>query len=379
MKNNSLEIFKLKLEEVNNTIDVIGEYEGTKTPILVHCKICGNDWTDSPTHLLSGRSCPYCRKSNRDKLRAEKFLNAFNTKDRNVILLDDYVSGKQKMHVKCLVCGEESFSTPSAILNDNGCRRCTYNKRRLALVRSESDFLLLVKESHPDITVHDHYINNTTLVTCSCNECGHTWSVVPKTLLRGPGCPECFFKMYYPTTRTTHEDFVLSLAQINDTIEVVGTYEKSNTYIRARCKQCANEFYAKPNSLLNGHGCPICNNQSRGEMRIRSYLKVNEIEFMEQVKFDDLRGVGGGRLSFDFYIPQINTLVEFQGSYHDGTSKIQTAQMFEKQQEHDKRKKEYAIQHGYNFIEIWYQQYHEIPSIFNQLLNIHVPVTTKVS
>lgn len=42
---------------------------------------------------------------------------------------------------------------------------------------------------------------------------------------------------------------------------------------------------------------------------------------------------------------------------------------FEKQLEHDKRKKEYALLNGYNFLEIWYWDFDNIEEILLSSLN----------
>ena len=58
--------------------------------------------------------------------------------------------------------------------------------------------------------------------------------------------------------------------------------------------------------------------------------------------YPDLRGVNNGLLSYDFYIPNSNLLIEYQGEYHDGSlvGKCQIEEKFEIQKEHDKKKKE---------------------------------------
>ena len=44
---------------------------------------------------------------------------------------------------------------------------------------------------------------------------------------------------------------------------------------------------------------------------------------------------------------------------------------FKKQQEHDKRKREYAEEHNIELLEIWYWDYDKIENILSQELNIN--------
>ena len=60
--------------------------------------------------------------------------------------------------------------------------------------------------------------------------------------------------------RKTHEEYVKGVAEINPDIEVVDRYINDNTKIKHRCKRDGYEWYAKPNHILQGRGCPKCCN-----------------------------------------------------------------------------------------------------------------------
>ena len=107
---------------------------------------------------------------------------------------------------------------------------------------------------------------------------------------------------------------------------------------------------------------------SKGEQRINNWLKKHSINFIPQKEFDNLIGLGNGNLSYDFYLPKQNLLIEYQGAFHDGTAQLQTKEDFEKQKEHDKRKKEYAINHNIKLLEIWYWDYENIENILDKTL-----------
>ena len=85
--------------------------------------------------------------------------------------------------------------------------------------------------------------------------------------------------------------------------------------------------------------------------------------------YNNLKGVNNGLLTYDFYLPKYNLLIEYQGEYHDNSIPMQTDFEFAIQQEHDKRKKEYAINNGINLLEIWYWNFKDIEYILNNILN----------
>jgi len=152
------------------------------------------------------------------------------------------------------------------------------------------------------------------------------------------------------------------------------------------CKKNNNhEWQSTVYNRNNGSGCPQCNNY-KGEKRCKEVFmsqyfieiiqeeynkllnKYNNTYFISQKKFKGLVGLGGRLLSYDFYIPKYNLLIEYQGEFHDGTARNQTKEQFKIQVEHDRRKKEYAERNGYNFLEIWYYEFDNIEEILNEKL-----------
>ena len=82
------------------------------------------------------------------------------------------------------------------------------------------------------------------------------------------------------------------------------------------------------------------------------------------------RGIGNRPLSYDFYLPNQNLLIECQGEQHYYPVDIYGGEEhFEIQQEHDRRKREYATANGYNLIEIPYYDYDNIEEILDKVLS----------
>lgn len=61
----------------------------------------------------------------------------------------------------------------------------------------------------------------------------------------------------------THEEYVSELAVKNPDIEAIDAYIDAKTKILHRCKIDGYEWYAKPNNILNGRGCPRCSKKER--------------------------------------------------------------------------------------------------------------------
>jgi hypothetical protein len=79
------------------------------------------------------------------------------------------------------------------------------------------------------------------------------------------------------------------------------------------CKEHG-EFELNPNDHLSKKvGCPICK-ESNGESIIRNILKGKSINYISQYRFKECRYKNP--LPFDFYLPDYNTCIEYDGRQH---------------------------------------------------------------
>ena len=117
-----------------------------------------------------------------------------------------------------------------------------------------------------------------------------------------------------------------------------------------------------------------CVNNSTGEQKIANVLSQLEVPFIRQKTFEDLKSVKNNHMFFDFYLPNDNLLIEYQGEFHDGIpfkknpNGIQTKQKWEEQKERDDIKREWAKNHNIELLEIWYYDKTQIEEILKEAL-----------
>lgn len=293
----------------------------------------------------------------------EQFALEMESKNPNIIVIGKYISAKTKIDIKCKICGNVWMATPNHLLEGHGCRNCmrtNLSNRK----KSNQEFISDLKKVNPNIITQEKYIDSKTQIKVECSVCGYTWQANPNNLLRGRSCPKCSGKY-----RRTHKDFIEEMKSINPNIRIITDYKGVHSKVKCRCNIDGCIWLATPHNLLHGTGCPICN-ASKGENRINSYLTNHNINFISQMSFDGLIGIRGGRLSYDFYLPEDNLLIEYQGEFHDGNiiSGFQTKESSYSQKEHDKRKKQYAKSNNINLLEIWYYDFDNIDSILRNIL-----------
>ena len=157
----------------------------------------------------------------------------------------------------------------------------------------------------------------------------------------------------------------------NNTISPFRVAKSAGKKFEFICPECGRS-YKKRIADINRSGSSFCEecSKSKGEIKISKYLRLNNINFISQKEFDGLLGVRGGNLSYDFYLPDCNLLIEYQGEYHDGSTTNQTKEEFKTQQEHDKRKMEYAKSNNIKLLEIWYYDFDNIEEILRNKLNM---------
>lgn len=174
--------------------------------------------------------------------------------------------------------------------------------------------------------------------------------------------------------RLKQEDFILRSIIVHgdkynyEKVNYKGMHEKVNIICRKH-----GVFSQTPASHLSGKGCPKCK-INKGEAIIGYYLKQNNIEYKSQypVKLEK-QMFSRNRLKIDFYLPNYNTFIEFNGIQHYEFTPAfhKTKEEFNKQVERDKRLKDYCKGNKIKLIVIKYNQIDKIEEILNKKLKIN--------
>lgn len=297
----------------------------------------------------------------------QEFILEMSEKHPHLAILNEYKNSKTRIRYICKKCGLEWEATACKLSAGRGCPRCAGNKRK-----THKEYVKEVAKINPDIEILSEYISTSRKVTFRCKKCGYEWITRPGSVLRGKGCFWCGKKSMAKKLTTTNEEFLSKLPD-DRLYDVISDYKCLRTKVRCKCQKCGKEWEALPRTLLTGHGCPYCKT-SKGEETIASILSVNNIKYIQQYKFDELVGIGGKRLSYDFFLPECNTLIEYQGKQHKvPIDFFGGEETFKMQKEHDKRKRQYAFRNNYRLIEIWF--YEDIETKIKETLNLETVTT----
>lgn len=196
-------------------------------------------------------------------------------------------------------------------LNSGGCPKCVKHKNYNTEI-----VLKLFKEKHGE-EKYDYslfsYEKSNKKVSVICTESGHgTFSITPNSHLVGRGCPKCS-KNYRYTQKEIIERFKVVHGNLYDYQFV--DYKNANSKITIVCSKHG-RFSQAAHSHAQGSGCQICSSEtkSKGEDNIYKILLNNKVDFIKQHKFDNCKHKN--KLSFDFYLPKLNTCIEYNGGQH---------------------------------------------------------------
>jgi hypothetical protein len=164
-----------------------------------------------------------------------------------------------------------------------------------------------------------------------------------------------------------------TLEEIRYNMLIFGYALLSDTYVNSQTKllvECPNHhtYEVHWGNFRSGKRCPICNN-SKGEEKIRNILTLLNIDYILQKEFNNLLGLGHKKLSYDFYLPSYNLCIEYQGIQHyEPIQYFGGEEQFKNQQEHDRRKNEYAKTNNIKLLEIPYWEFDNIEEILKKEL-----------
>lgn len=129
-------------------------------------------------------------------------------------------------------------------------------------------------------------------------------------------------------------------------------YVDDNLPICIHCKKHG-DFYMSPYKLISERaGCPKCYNyQSEGEKKVRQILEEYGITFEQERNFPYLEYKMP--LYFDFFIPDYNIAIEYQGPQHfKPIDFFGGKEAFREQQNRDNIKREWCKLNGVELIEV---------------------------
>lgn len=286
-------------------------------------------------------------------------------KDCGYKLSDESEYIKSGVHV-ILVCpeGHNYRVTPNKFQQGRRCSIC--GKRIKKNTESFSEEIKSLVGS--EYEVMSDYITALKHVTMKHVDCGLQWRVTPSNFLSGKRCPKCSLIERGLKRRWTQSELEGKIRESGDNeYSVLSEYQMSNKKIFLKHDKCGYEWWAYPNNFIfHGSRCPSCVCvKSKGEEKIKETLDKLGIKYVFQATFEGLRHKGS--LAYDFFIPSINLLIEFDGEQHYRPIEwFGGEESFKESKIRDGIKNDYAKVNGFELLRIPYWNEKSIKEILER-------------
>jgi hypothetical protein len=219
--------------------------------------------------------------------------------------------------------------------------------------KTTEEFIAEARLTHADRYDYAQVVYNGALKKCEivCKTHG-VFSQTANSHLQGVGCPQCGIDSCAKKQSHTLMDFVIKAESTHGDrydyakVRYVNAITKCDIVCRTH-----GVFQQAPHNHLHGKGCPRCN-ESKGEKQVSELLAKYDLTFDPQKTFEGLRHKKP--LKCDFYVPEINTVIEYQGEHHYGIGRNADRDKHNTIPIRDQIKRDFFREKGIHLIEIPY-------------------------
>lgn len=358
MKKITNDIFKQKAVQVHGNkycYDKVN-YINAKTKVCITCPEHGEFWQTPDSHLR-GRGCPKC--SGKLINTTEEFINKAKEVHNNKYTYNkcNYITAKQKVIITCPIHGDFEQTPDAHIRLKQGCPKCKADKTSKCYRKDIEVFINQASKIHNNKYDYSkfNYVNSSTKGTIICPIHGE-FKQTPSNHLSGKGCPECGKLIISLKNRLTNNEVLDKCKKVHpEYIYPEDFYNYSTHRIKFICPKHGMVEQNLWDHIYSWSGCPKCN-RSHGERFISNYLDLRNIVYQEQYKVPiSIEVQKTGYAICDFYLPTINTIIEYNGIQHYvPVEKFGGKLEFQHQQKRDWEIRNYCLRNNIRLIEIHY-------------------------
>lgn len=269
-------------------------------------------------------------------------------------LLSIYKNNRTPLVLKCPQ--GHIFDTMTFWSFKKGCR-CPVCSRKIKLtyefVKSEFE-----KEGYKLIS--DKYLNANSKLLVEC-PLGHKWEVTYGHFYDGKRCGIC------ANNKKLDYNYIFEKFKERGYELLSKSYKNAQSRLVVKCPNGHITNTITWNNFKRGQGCKMCLEKSNGENIIETFLLKQNIKYKREYRFDDCKYKY--RLPFDFYLPEYNTCVEYDGKQHyEPIDYFGGEKAFKETKKRDDVKNNYCQKNNIKLIRIPYWEFDNIENILEKEL-----------
>ena len=290
------------------------------------------------------------------------FKKSFASNQNSKYLIDNinprfiFKSTVKKYNFRCNYCSHIFNKSCNKIAAGQWCQYCA-NKR----LCKDLDCKICFKKSFANHKKSKYLVDdiNPRLIfkvsykkyNFKCDKCFHIFNKSCGSINRGQWCPFCVnkrlckdleCKICFKKSFVSHP----KSKYLVDDINLRFVFKSSKNKYNFKCNDCYNIFNMRCSSINEGQWCPICINKT--EKKVYKWLlkEYNNYNIIREKKFLKL-----GKKRFDFYIEELNIIIEIDGEQHFKEIKYWNTDL-EKSFENDVLKTQFCLDNNTSIIRI---------------------------
>ena len=303
------------------------------------------------------------------------------------ILVSDFISTQSKVTIKHNKCGNNFDIVANEFtrlrVQERFRKACT--KCREIAIPLEEVQKRLDKITKDRISIIGSYQSTHKDTTFKCKVCSHEWTGnvhykiqnVKTNKTDSFGCPKCSKKM-----KKTTEIFKKEVKElVGNEYLVKGEYSTANDLVEMTHTTCGEDYPVRPADFLyKNNRCPYCANnekESKAVRFIRTILMESSIKCETEKDYEDC--IYKKKLPFDFYFPELNLLLEYDGEQHF-RNMGGLFNDFENTRIRDNIKNQWCINNDINFLRLHYKMnFEDIRILIENLIkgNLEMSIVEK--
>lgn len=281
-------------------------YTRKEADLTITCPFHGDITIRASAHLWSRHGCPKCDFEIPRAIKKQKILEKAKEVHAGKYIYNkvQYVNMNDPVEIVCPIHGSFWQKLYNHAILSTGCPNCARGSDKLSL----EEFISKSKTVHGDKYDYSKvkYETNASLVTITCLKHGD-FVQRAASHLAGNKCKKC----HVEEIRNTTEEFIQQANLIHgDKYDYSRVkYHGNKQHVEIVCPTHGS-FWQKPNSHLTGsNGCRLCQD-SKGERAVELCLKKYGINYIREYRLSPYR------YRFDFFLPELNIFIEFNGLQH---------------------------------------------------------------
>lgn len=319
--------------------------------------------------------------SNKEWYESKGYIFSKRNDFFDVYVKDLSPCSKTEVNVTCDYCGDNYTTQYALVLNGRKiiqkdcCSKCTGKKTSDVSRRRRSQKYIDIAKQICDeceyilVTDIENYTDVKMNIEFICSKHGKQ-SMMLDNFIRGHKCKACSYEYRGANLRYDVQYVKKYIESINNN-RLINPDDYKGSNIRNLSIQCScgnifvTSFYNYKENGVNA--CYSCScKESSGERCVRNFLELHNIYFIQEKRFVNCRDIKP--LPFDFYLPDYNLCIEFDGEQHFepkyGERELAITQ------KHDNIKNQYCNDNNINLLRIPYWEGSKIDEIIAKQLNL---------